>query len=81
MSNKLFKSDGRIVNPFSQPMLTLVIGDKGEVNLQTPMPPKDACKALFNVAVEVMFQYIEEANKNQQRQQQPEEQQVGNTDS
>lgn len=60
MSNRLIKTDG-IINPFAKPVITLEVDDKGQVNLSSTLSPPDLCKLLQNIAIDVMFKYVDAA--------------------
>lgn len=60
MPNRLIKTDG-IINPFAKPVITLEVDDKGQVNLSSTLSPPDLCKLLQNIAIDVMFKYVDAA--------------------
>lgn len=61
MSNKLIKEEnGRIIKPMGRPILTFVVDEHMQANLQAPgMHPREAAKALMNMAIDLMFSYPE----------------------
>lgn len=59
MSSKLLKEQGRVDLPIDEAILQLTIRKSGAVTLHAPnVHPKDTCKLLSNLVIDVMFQYL-----------------------
>ncbi len=66
MSSPLIKEKG-IVNPFAKMALTLTVDDQGQVTLNSPLHPKEVCKLLRNIEIDLLFQYINTVPKVEQQ--------------
>jgi len=60
MSMRLVKESSKVILPNDETILSLKVTSSGKIDLQAPMiHPKDVCKLLNNLAIDIMYQAIE----------------------
>lgn len=52
--------NNRIVNPFAQPALTVIVDTDGNAKVDTQLPPEVAVKLLTQTVLGMLFSYVDQ---------------------
>jgi hypothetical protein len=67
MSDNGMGKISQIIDPLARDILTLTISDRGQVHLESQLPPVEVTKLLNNLIAELIFKRIEQLEETIKR--------------